>query len=129
VASNVVFSLMALVRKPLPSGLKGTKPIPSFLERRQHLLFGLPPPQGIFALNRRVSDKVLHCSRHVLDRHVWVDAMLIEEIDAIGLEPLERSVSSLLDAVWPTIQASLLARVRVEIEAEFGCDHNLFAKG
>lgn len=45
----VVPGLIAPVRKPLPSGLKGTKPI-QFLQQRQDFLFRLTPPHGIFAL-------------------------------------------------------------------------------
>ena len=41
------------VRKPLPSGLNGTKPMPSSSQSRQDLRFGLAPPQRIFALQRR----------------------------------------------------------------------------
>jgi len=37
----------------LAQGAEGDESDPEFLERRQHLLLGLPPPQRIFALNRR----------------------------------------------------------------------------
>ena len=40
------------VRKPLPSGLKATKPMPSSSQRRQHLGLRLAPPQRVFALQR-----------------------------------------------------------------------------
>ena len=40
------------VKKPLPSGLNGTKPMPSSSQRRQDLLLGLAPPQRVFALQR-----------------------------------------------------------------------------
>ncbi len=52
-ASKVVFSSIAPVRKPLPSGLKGTKPMPSSSQHRQHLRLRLAPPQRIFALQGR----------------------------------------------------------------------------
>ena len=52
VLSNVVFSLMAPVRKPLPSGLKGTSPIPSSSQRRQDLGFRLAPPERVLVLQR-----------------------------------------------------------------------------
>ena len=31
--------------------------------------------------------------------------MLIEQVDDIGLEALERSLGDLLDVFWPTVQA------------------------
>ena len=53
VLSNVVVSSIFPVRKPLPSGLNGTKPMPELLERRQDLRFRLPPPQRVLALQGR----------------------------------------------------------------------------
>ena len=113
--SNVVVSSIAPVRKPLPRGLKATKPMPSSSQRRQDLGFGLTPPQRIFALERgdrldrmRAADRlrarlgeaeVLHLALldqlldragDVFDRHVRVDAMLIEQVDAVGPQALER---------------------------------------
>jgi len=49
--ANVVLSSMAPVRKPLPSGLKGTKP--KLFERRKDLVFRFAPPQRVLALQRR----------------------------------------------------------------------------
>jgi len=34
-------------------------------------------------------DQILHRPRHVFDRHVWVDAVLIEEVDRLDPESLE----------------------------------------
>ena len=50
---KVVVSSILPVRKPLPSGLKGTKPIPSSSQVGRHLVFRDPPPQRIFALYGR----------------------------------------------------------------------------
>ena len=44
-------------------------------------------------------DQLLHRPRHVLDRHVRVDAVLVEQVDAIGPEPLERGLGDLLDVL------------------------------
>ena len=41
---------MAPVRKPLPSGLNGTKPMPSSSRVGQDLGFGLAPEQRVLAL-------------------------------------------------------------------------------
>jgi hypothetical protein len=35
----------------------------------------------------------VYCSRHVVDRHIRVDAVLIEQVDNINLEALERQFS------------------------------------
>lgn len=53
--------------------------------------------------------------------------MLIEQIDDIGLEPLERGRRNLFDVLRPAIQAALLARTPIDVEAELGCDHDLLA--
>ncbi len=49
--SNVVFSLILPVRKPFPSGLKGTKPMPSSSSVGSTSSSGSPPPQRVFALH------------------------------------------------------------------------------
>ena len=46
-------------------------------------------------LDLALPDQVLHRARDVLDGHVRIDAVLIEQIDAIGLEPLERGLGDL----------------------------------
>ena len=53
VLSNVVFASIFPVRKPFPSGLKGTKPIPSSSSVGSTSVFGLPPPERVLALDRR----------------------------------------------------------------------------
>ena len=103
VLSNVVFSSIVPVRKPLPSGLKGTKPIPSSSSvgrtsssgSRHHSEYSLwSAVTGWTACARRIVctpgfgqaevldlaflDQLLHRAGHVLDRHVRVDAVLIE---------------------------------------------------
>ena len=51
-------------------------------------------------------NQILHRSRHIFDRNVRVDTVLIEQIDGLDLEPLERGLSDLLDVLRPAIQAS-----------------------
>ena len=46
-------------------------------------------------------NQVLHCSRDVLNRHIRVDAMLIEQVDNINLEALERALGDLPDPLRP----------------------------
>src|SRR6266568_3613774 len=91
-------------------------------------LQGASPPQRVFALNcgdrldsvcapdclhswfRKAEvlhltlvDELLHRSRDVFDGHVRVNAVLIEQIDDIGLESLEGCLGDFLDVFWPTI--------------------------
>jgi len=42
-------------------------------------------------------------ARDVFDRHVGIYAVLIEQIDDIGLEALERCLGDLLDVFWTTV--------------------------
>ena len=73
-------------------------------------------------------NEVFHRPRHFFDRHVWVDTVLIEEIDEISFESLERGVRGIPDVLGPAVQASLFA-VRVEVEPELCGDHDFSAEG
>ena len=114
--ANSVVSSIFPVRKPLPSGLKGTKPIPSSSSVGRICVLRLSPPERVLALQRRdrldgvgaadrlhaglgeaevldlpLLDQLLHGAGHVLDRDVRVDAVLVEEVDRVGPEPLRAS--------------------------------------
>src|ERR1700704_3294860 len=68
-------------------------------------------------------DQVLHGSRDLLDWHVRVNTVLIEEVDRIDLEALERGLGDLFDVPGPTVQTALLASF--ELEPELGGNHHL----
>ena len=97
-------------QEPLPKRAIRHETYPEFLECGYHLLLRLPPPQRIFALNcgerlDRVGaangiyarlgksevldltglDQFLHRARHVFDGHVRIDAVLVVEVDHVGL--------------------------------------------
>src|SRR5882724_7855804 len=79
-------------------------------------------------------NQVLHRSSYVFDRHVRVNTMLIEQLDCLDLEPLERALDGLLDMLWPTVEArrtlhAARIEIRTEVEPEFGGDHHLLAEG
>ncbi len=74
-------------------------------------------------------DQLLHRSSHVLDRHIRIDAMLIEQVDDIGLEPLERNLCDFLDVGGPAVQAVHALPVRPDPESELRRDHHLPAEG
>ena len=87
---------------------------------RLHARFGQPE---VFDL--AFANQVLHRARDVLDRNVRVDAVLIEQIDPIGLESLQRRVGDLPDVRGPAVQTRLLAAL--ELEAELRRNHHLIA--
>ena len=119
-------------------------------QRRQDFLFRFAPPERIFALQRgdrlhgvgaadrlhtrlreaevfdlAFRDQLFDRARDVLDRHVGIGAVLIEEIDAIGVEALQRGLGDLPDALGPAIHA--LGGIAV-LEAELGRNHHLVAE-
>ena len=49
-------------------------------------------------------DQPLDCSGDIFDRHLRVNAVLVEEVDHIRLEPLERGLGDALDLLGPAIQ-------------------------
>ncbi len=73
-------------------------------------------------------NQIFHRSRHVFDLHVRVDTVLIEQVDSVDFEPLERALGDLLDVLWPAIQALPTGTsVWIELEPELGGDHHLVA--
>src|SRR6185369_4276210 len=73
------------------------------------------------------SNQVLHGTRHVLDWHRWINTMLIEQIDGIGVESPERRLGHLPDVLGPAIRSALL--VTIKLEAELRRDHYLIPNG
>src|SRR6266542_330869 len=142
-------------QEPLPERAERDEPDPELLERREHLLFRLPPPQRVLALERRdrlhrvctadrlrarlreaevldlaLADQVLHGARDVLDRHVRIDAVLVKEVDRVDPESLERGLCDLLDVLGPAVEgAPVCLAVEGGLEAELGGEHNLAAEG
>ena len=129
VLSNVVLASIVPVRKPLPSGLNGTKPMPSSSSAGRISCLRLAPPQRVFALQRRdrlnrvgapnrphaglrqaevldlaLLNQVLDRPRDLFDRHVRVDAVLIEQVDGLDPEPLERALGHLPDVLGPAVR-------------------------
>jgi len=54
-------------------------------------------------------DQLLHRSRHFLDRDVRVDTVLIEEVDGLDSESLERALGAPLDVLGATVHDLLPA--------------------
>ena len=100
---------MVPVRKPLPSGLYGTKPMPGFSRVGQHLVFGPAREHRILALEGR--DGLKRCARRIVPAAAsdmpkcftlpasmssltapatssigtfWIDAVLVVEVDGLN---------------------------------------------
>src|SRR5439155_11615993 len=119
-----------------------------------HFLLRLSPPQRIFVLNSsdwlhsmcatnglypgfrkpKVPDlaslyQLPHRAGDIFNRHLRINTVLIEQIDHIRFEPLQRSVGNFLDVFWATIQlAPPRIAGRSRFEPELGRDHHLLAK-
>ena len=56
--------------------------------------------------------ELLHRARHVLDRHVRIDAVLIEQIDHVGAQALQSLVRDLTDALGPAVGGCVASPLR-----------------
>ena len=81
---------------------------------RRHALYGMRAADGLNAslgqtevLDLAFPDQVLDRSRYLFYRHVRVDAMLIEEIDGVDLEPFQGGFGDFPDVFGPAVQARL----------------------
>src|SRR5215813_12009130 len=90
---------------------------------RLHTCFRQPEVLYLSLLN-----EILHRARHVFDRHVGINAMLIEQVDPVSFKPLERSIGDFLDVFRTAIDACpLRSAFRIEFETELGRDRNLIS--
>jgi len=75
-----------------------------------------------FALGYQLPDRL----SHILDRHVRVDAVLIEDIDTIGSRAPQGSFSDRLDVLRLAVQTGASgASLHVDVEAELCRNDNL----
>ena len=154
VSVNVVFWSIVPVRKPLPSGLNGTNPMPSSSQRwagppssgrRHHSEYSLcTAVTGCTAWARRIVaggglgqaevpdlarlDEFLDGAGDVLDRHVRVDPVLVVQVDACRPEPLQRRVGGLPDVLGAAGQARSARPSASKREPELGGDDDLVAE-
>jgi hypothetical protein len=70
-------------------------------------------------------NQIGHRADHVLDRHLFVDAMLVEEIDVIGSQPAQGSFHRLADVLGPAVEAR--DRPVLDAEPELCGNHDLMA--
>jgi hypothetical protein len=71
-------------------------------------------------------DEVSDCASHFVDRHIWVDAILIEQVDEVGVAPFEGGFSHGSDSLRLSVRP--LRRYSV-FEAEPACDGHLVSNG
>ena len=116
-------------QEALAERAEGDEADPELLERRQDLRLGLAPPERVFALERgdrldgvcaadrlhaclgqpevphlaRV-DQLLDRAGDVLDRDVRVDAVLVEQVDRVDPEPLQRGLDAALDRLGAAVE-------------------------
>ncbi len=79
-------------------------------------------------LHLALLDEVLHRTGDFFDGHVRVDAVLIEQVNDVGLEAFERRFSDFLNVRRPTVQSGLFAGIRINFEAELCGDGHLVTK-
>jgi hypothetical protein len=74
------------------------------------------------ALLKQVLDRT--CG--IFDGRIRVNPVLIEKIDDVGLERLERSFGDFLDVLWLTVALSGTSlRLGINFPTELGSDHDL----
>ena len=137
-------------------------------EHGQDIVFRTAPEEGVFALqggdwlhgvsfadgvytrfrqakvlHLALGDQFLHSAGNFLDRHIWIDAMLVEEIDVVGAQPLQAGLGRGLDVLGTAIGAgprfpvsgsmSKPTFVAITICSRIGCNaspiSSSFAKG
>jgi hypothetical protein len=75
-------------------------------------------------LHLAFADQLLHRARDVFDGHLRVDAVLVEKVDRIDLEPPERRLRHRADVLGPAVHGA-----GAELHAELGRDHDLAPDG
>src|SRR5579859_7879905 len=81
---------------------------------------GLGEPE---VLHLSLLDQMLHRARHILDRDVGIDAVLIKQVDRVDSESIERCLDDLSDASGAAIQTGTGSGGGI-LESEFRGDHN-----
>src|SRR5579862_4899159 len=75
-------------------------------------------------------NQFLYCSGHILDGNVRIDPMLIQQINGLNPQALERFLGDLFDALRAAIEtAPSGTSVGIELKAELGGDNHLPPKG
>src|SRR3954471_16080683 len=69
-------------------------------------------------------------TRDILDRHVRVYAVLVEEVDRVDAQPLERCLGNFPDVLRTAVEAAAPhGGARVDVETKLGRNDDLRAEG
>src|SRR5688572_27610789 len=86
--------------------------------------FGKSPMQNLSLIHQ-----VFDCSGDVFDRHLRIDAVLIEKVYAVGPQPLERSFNDQLDMIWFAVKPGKpTSRLLIDIPTKLGSDPHFISK-
>src|SRR6476620_2831917 len=73
--------------------------------------------------------EVANSARDVLDRHIRIDAVLVEKVDGLDAEAPKRTFDGLPDVLRAAVHpAAVLAGRGIDVETELGGDHDLVAE-
>src|SRR5688572_1986187 len=73
-------------------------------------------------------DQILDRASHILDGHVGVDPVLVEQIDSVSAQAPQHAVHHPPDVIWLAVETfESLARFLIYVPAELGGDHHLIA--
>jgi hypothetical protein len=83
-------------------------------------------------LVQALADQIAEDAGDVFDRHVGVDAVLMEEVDPLDPEPRERALDRPPHVLRPAVHGGRPAHpariaIRTQVEAELGGDHHAVA--
>jgi hypothetical protein len=74
-------------------------------------------------------NQILDCAGDIFHWRLRIHAMLVIEVDIVGLQPLEGAFDHLADMVRPADGLAGKAAAVLDVETELGCDHHLVAHG
>src|ERR1017187_263364 len=116
--------------------LRTLPPKRKFTLKRSHRLSGMCPANGLCPclgqaemLYLTLLNQILHRSSHIFDWHLRVNAVLIEQVDRVHSQSLQRALHSLFDVFRPAVQTSWMRIfLGFESEPEFRRDNHLLTK-
>jgi hypothetical protein len=74
-------------------------------------------------------DQVFYGTGGLFDGSVGVDAMLVEQVDSVGLQTFERGFDNLLDVIGTAVgRGPLPVIVWIGLKTELGSDYDFFAE-
>src|SRR5579875_2435153 len=76
-----------------------------------------------------LGDQLPHGAGDIFDRHVRIDAVLVEQIDRLDAQAPEGSLDGAADVIGPAADAPVLPGARIDVETELGGDDDPLAVG